>query len=275
MHFCYLDEAGCTGALKSSTDSVQPVFILAGLFVGAYEVSEVTTRFLALKHRFFPPADPTDHRLAHMLHELKGADLRRQVRDGRRRGRRAVAFLHEVLQILEDTRARFVARVYVKEIGRPIDSTAIYTAATQSLLASYQDFLTSQNSQGTVICDCRSKAANVQVAHSIFTQKFSSTGDNYNRVIELPLFANSDNHAGIQICDLLCSALLFPIATYSYCLGHVSNVHVDARYLTIKRRYGQKLLPLQHRYTNLDGRMTGGVTVSDGLLKRPSSVMFR
>jgi len=274
MHFCYLDEAGCTGALKSSTDSVQPVFVIAGLFVGAYEVSALTTRFLGLKHRFYPPANPNDHRLGHILGEIKGADLRRTFRE-RRRQRQSVAFLHEVLKILSDTRSRFVARIYVKGIGVPIDGTAIYTAATQSLMGSFQDYLTSQNEQGVVVCDSRSKATNVQVAHSIFTQKFAATGDRYNRVLELPLFANSDNHAGLQVCDLLCSALLFPIACYSYCLGHVTNVHVDGNYGVLKIKYGQNLIDLQHRYHNAEGRPAGGVTVSDGLMQRPSSVMLR
>src|SRR5690606_19469580 len=120
--------------------------------------------------------------------------------------------------------------------------------------------------------DCRSKAINVSVSHSIFTQRFKSSGDQYNRILELPLFANTDNHAGLQVADLLCSALLFPIAAYSYCLGHVNNVHVSQEYELLKTRYGSRLQQLQHRYRDGKDRYRGGVTVSDALLKRPGSV---
>jgi hypothetical protein len=40
----------------------------------------------------------------------------------------------------------------------------------------------------------------------------------------MPLFGHSDNHAGIQAADLLCSAFLFPMATYMYCLGHIKTI---------------------------------------------------
>jgi hypothetical protein len=66
------------------------------------------------------------------------------------------------------------------------------------------------------------------VSHSIFTQKFKAEGDQYPRVLEMPTFGHSNNHVGIQIADLLASALLYPMATCAYCRGHVSNVHVDA-----------------------------------------------
>ena len=54
------------------------------------------------------------------------------------------------------------------------------------------------------------------VSHSIFTQKFSPAARNYQRLVELPTFGHSENHAGLQICDIVCSALLFPIACFAY-----------------------------------------------------------
>jgi hypothetical protein len=151
----------------------------------------------------------------------------------------------------------------------------MYTAAAQQIASNFQDYLTANNTRGVVIADCRSKATNVQVSHSVFTQKFKNDGDRFNRILELPLFGNSDNHAALQICDLLCSAILFPIASYSYCLGHLDSMHVHEEYAQIKQKYGPRLMALQYRYTDLRDRPVGGVTVSDHLMKRSSSVMFR
>ena len=91
----------------------------------------------------------------------------------------------------------------------------------------------------------------------------------------MPTFGNSENHAPLQIVDLLCSAVLFPIAAFSYCLGHVNNVHVSANYRILKERYGPRLLPLQYRYQDDSGHWQGGIVVSDGLQGRPSVLMFR
>jgi hypothetical protein len=277
MHLCYLDESGCTGALKSKTDTVQPVFILCGLFLPAHDLSKLTNDFIALKHRFYPAGNGGRRaRLDDVLREIKGADIRRYIRENQRtQSRQAVAFLHKMIDLLEQAQAKFVARVYIKGIGQTIDGTAMYTAAAQQIVSNFQDYLTANNSRGIVIADCRSKATNVQVSHSIFTQKFKNDGDRFNRVLELPLFGNSDNHAALQVCDLLCSAILFPIASYSYCLGHIESMHIHAEYRQIKQKYGPRLIPLQHRYNDMSDRPVGGVTVSDHLMRRSSSVMFR
>ena len=58
----------------------------------------------------------------------------------------------------------------------------------QSLFQYFQDFLTSVNERGFVVADSRSKAKNVNVAHSIFTQKHQKAGDPYNRIVEMPTF---------------------------------------------------------------------------------------
>ncbi len=179
------------------------------------------------------------------------------------------------MDMLEALRVRIVARVWIKPIGEPIDGTAIYTSSIQRIYEYYQHFLTGINEQGIVIADGRSKTKNVNVAHSVFTQKFQQSGDKYNRIIEMPTFGNSENHAGLQIADLLCSSLLFPIAAYSYCLGHVRSVHVDAEYLRLKQRYGPRLLARQYRYQDNENRWRGGIIVSDGLAQRSSVLMFR
>ena len=38
--------------------------------------------------------------------------------------------------------------------------------------------------------------------------------DAYDRLMEMPMFGHSDNHAGIQAADMICSAFLFPMAAF-------------------------------------------------------------
>ncbi|MEV2265794.1 DUF3800 domain-containing protein [Nonomuraea africana] len=51
----------------------------------------------------------------------------------------------------------------------------------------------------------------------MFTQKWRTGGDPFAPLSEVPLFAASDNHAGLQIADLLASTLVFPMAASAYC----------------------------------------------------------
>lgn len=102
------------------------------------------------------------------------------------------------------------------------------------------------------------------------------TANSYNHLIELPTFGHSENHAGLQICDIVCSALLYPIACFAYCTGHVDNVHVQAGSDRLRNRYGQQLKSLQHRYRNPEtGRHNGGVVVSDAIDHRSGYLMFQ
>ncbi|MEE8395464.1 MAG: DUF3800 domain-containing protein, partial [bacterium] len=128
--------------------------------------------------------------------------------------------------------------------------------------------------KGIMILDARSHAQDKRVSFSIFTRKFQISGDAFPELVEMPTFGQSDNHAGIQVADLLCSALLFPIAAYSYCSGRISNVHVDPGFSTLKNRYGPKIEELQYQYHDDTGALKGGLVVSDPLTHRDSSHLF-
>jgi hypothetical protein len=91
----------------------------------------------------------------------------------------------------------------------------------------------------------------------------------------LPAFVHSDNHVGIQLADLLSSAILFPIASVTYCTGYVNNVHVQPGFANIKARYAARLKALQFRYYDPAQRFRGGVTVSDAIAHRSSALMLR
>jgi hypothetical protein len=276
MFVFYTDEAGCTGALPSAMSPVQPVFILAGLVLREDRLKPVTHDLLNLKQRYFPRLLPASANfLDWITAEVKGADVRRQVRGTSRDNRRhALGVMDKLLALLERHDAKVLGRLYVKPIGGPFAGKAVYTSAVQSLATDFQQFLQTANADGLMIMDSRNKPLNVNVSHSVFTQKFKATGDAYDRLLEMPLFGHSDNHAGIQVADLLCSALLFPMATYAYCQGHVNNLHVDIRYMVIRDRFGERIKRLQFRYQDATKWWRGGITVSDGIGHQKGSLLF-
>lgn len=126
--------------------------------------------------------------------------------------------------------------------------------------------VTSEQSIGIVIADSRNKQKNSNLSHSIFTQRYRSAGDPYQKIAELPTFAHSDNHAGLQLSDFICSALLFPIATQVCCAHHlIDQTHCSIEYLSLKDTYGNRLKNLQYRYQDHNNKWTGGICLVDPL----------
>lgn len=276
MYVFYVDEAGCTGTLPDAQSLIQPVFILGGLMIHQQCVRQLTWDLLGLKKRFFARLlqSAGTSSLDCIKTEIKGAEIRRNLRAGSRQEQRySITLLDCFLKVLEDHNVRLLARVYIKGIGQPFNGTAVYTSAVQQLARDYQHYLSTERTDGLMILDSRNKPKNSNVSHSIFTQKFRSTGDAYERLLEMPVFGHSDNHAGLQCADLFCSALMFPLATFTYCLGHVTNPHVDAQYRQVQDHFGQRLRRMQYRY-NDTGQWRGGITVSDAILHRSGTLLF-
>ena len=279
MRVRFIDEAGDLGALADPPlPNDQPVLVIGGLFVDAANLQALTGDFLALKHRYFsnlpyPSARPLDR----ILPEIKGADVRRNALRGNVRQRHhAIGFLDRILGLLRRHDVRLVARIWVKGIGMPFKSTPVYTASIQRICTYFDHYLTRTNDIGACIADSRNKFKNVNVSHSIFTQKFNPAAQTYLRIFELPTFGHSDNHAGLQICDILCSGLLYPIACHVYCAGHVTNVHVQPAAAGLRQRYGTQLNALQYRYLDMaTNRYRGGLVVSDAIAHRNAALMFR
>ncbi len=276
MKICYVDEAGCTGALPNDTSNIQPVLTISGLIIDYADLHDLTAGMLDLKRRFYPNLAPNATYLGLILPEVKGSEVRKNACDSSRNLRRhAFGYLDGMMSLLEACNARIAGRVWVKGIGQPLNGMSVYTYSIQSIYADFQNYLTAQSDLGAVIVDSRLKHLNTPVAHSIFTQKFKSTGDTYDRIIELPAFSHSDNHAGLQAADMLCSAFINPIAIDTYCKGHVTSVHVRPGYQAIKDRYKIRCQHLQHRYKEASGKSRGGLVVSDGIGKRAGGLMFR
>jgi hypothetical protein len=276
MRICYVDEAGCTGSLPSATSDVQPVFVLGGVDVPEASIHRITHEFLHLKKRFHPHLAPRGATyLEWILTEVKGAELRKGAADPSRNKRRhALGFLHETLSLLEAENARVTGRVWVKGIGDPVNGRSMYTFSLQYICRCLDQRLQAEDETGLLLCDSRNKALNSIASFSVFTQKFKATGDTLPRLCEMPVFGHSENHAGVQIADILCSALLFPLAVHAYCRPAVQNLHVrDYSYL--RERFTDRLDALQVRYQEHPrARPTGGVMVDDKIGRRPRSHMF-
>jgi hypothetical protein len=278
MQICYVDESGDTQALPTATRNVAPVCVVVGASVNQNLLQNLTHEFLTLKRSQYPGLRPPGAtRLSWMLEEVKGSDLRRAMRtDAPRRNRRhTIHFLDKVVTLLEDYEVKIFGRIWIKGIGDPINETAIYTSSVQAICGYFQNLLTTLDDSGVVIADSRHFTGNVAVSHSVFTQKFKLQGDDYGRIMEMPTFGHSNNHAMIQITDVIGSALLFPMATYAFCSGHVRNVLVDANFGHLTSRYGTRLRSLQHRYRDPDGRWRGGMTVDDKIAQRAGGALFQ
>ena len=92
----YIDEAGCPGTLTSATCDIQPVLVLSGLIVEERNLSALNKEFLELKRKFSPNVE-LKHDLDIIFHEMKGSDLKKDLRDkNRNKRRRAKGFLNKV-----------------------------------------------------------------------------------------------------------------------------------------------------------------------------------
>lgn len=232
--------------------------------------------FLSLKQRFFPGIVAKNHKhLEGILIEIKGSDIRKNISLGSRIERRhAIGFLDKIVDLLIKYDMVLFGRVGVKGIGINIDGRAMYTSSIQYIHNCFHHYLIKEDSIGIGIADSRNPSGNAHVSHSIFTQKFKVGGDSYSRVVEMPTFGHSENFAGIQIVDLICSAIIFPMAIYTYCTGYINNVHMRPGYNLIKDRFAPRIEPLLFRYADANGRWRGGLTVDDKLGQRPSGRLF-
>ncbi|KQV78497.1 hypothetical protein ASD15_22050 [Massilia sp. Root351] len=268
-YICYIDEAGCSTALPSATTDIQPVLAIGGLIVPQAALADLTTDFLKLKRKFFPGQFQSAHLLDDVRQEIKGSDVRGSIRKLGTKASTQLRFADEVLALLEHYSCRILGAVWVKGIAKPFKHREVYTRSVQMACKRFQDFLEDKKSHGLIIADFRTTQLNDQVAHSIFTQKYRAKGDPYSRILELPTFGVSNNHVGLQLTDVLCSTMLFPMATSAYMYGHLTGVHVNARDLIIRRRYAKRLKNLQFR---LNGDWS--LHVTDFNAGKPSAEIF-
>lgn len=268
-YICYLDEAGCSAPLPTKKTDIQPLLVIAGLIVQQEALSDVTREFLALKRKYFPGSFTSRHLLDDVREEIKGSDLRSAIRKRAHRAGTQLRFIDDILKMLVRYQCRILANIWVKGVALPFKARETYTQSVQYACRAFNVYLTEKKATGFMVADFRTTQLNDQVAHSIFTQKYRAKGDPFERVLELPTFGVSNNHVGLQVTDVICSALLFPMASSVYCHGHVTGVHVNGRDLVVRRRYARKVKNLQFK---VDDRWS--ICVSDKHAKRSSGDLF-
>ena len=260
--------------LTAANPHVQPALILSGVFLDHQNVRPITNEFLLLKRKYFRRwCERQRHDLEHIRVEIKGSELRKEVRESKKLRKHHFGFIDNVLELIRQYSAVFVAHIWIKELNQKMDGTAVYTTSVQFVCRHFQHYLETHDDTGILVADYRTPELNSDVSHSVFTQKYKASGDALPRILEMPLFAHSDNHALIQISDLICSALLYPIATQTYCSATLPNSkHVHAEDAKTKERYAPKLRTLQYRYYK-EGGWKGGISVDDKLNGWPSRLM--
>ncbi|MEV0274198.1 DUF3800 domain-containing protein [Hamadaea sp. NPDC050747] len=273
MHHLYLDESGGVEE-PDGHPAATPAMIILGLIVDVNAIPELTREFLEYKRRHFAIRFQQGRALDHILIEVKGGEMLRLTRSDSRDSRRYVQHArYGLLNLLERFGCRIVGRVWVKRPGERLKPASTYGFSMQDIAAHFMRYLAEKGSHGAIIADSRNPGQNSEVAHSIFTQKWRTGEDPYRLLHDVPSFADSRNHAGIQIADMLASMITLPMVAAAYGASP-GTVHDSPRYAEVREKHGDALQALQFRYFDETGRPRGGIVVSDAVAARPSAMLF-
>lgn len=243
-----MDESGGADVLCQTTPSSTPVYVIAGLIVPEDAQKDLVGDFLQMKKTHAPTLQSVPLS-ALIAYEIKGADLRADIRSGtHRRTRRAMGLLDKTLRLLEHHSCRVLGRIIVKDPNATLDDRGFYSSSIRWICHAFHDYTERRESQGLVILDSRTKVKNTPNTNVITTQRYQHGGDPFRRFGEVPVFGHSDSHVALQVADLLASALLFPMACNAYCQALTWNIHPHPVYGDVTAKFGWRVKNLQHRY---------------------------
>jgi hypothetical protein len=279
MYICYVDESGDAGTLDLTDANLNPLFVITGLVIKHTRLINLTFDFLKIKSRFFPnrfapPMFPLDR----IKEEIKGNDLRKYLRgDNRRNYQLSIGFIDSCIALLRANDVRLLGRALIKAPGKINSDAAFYGRSMMHIYQHFNALLEDKFELGFVIADGRRPAQNQKTTHVIFTQIHKSIGSEYPRIVEIPAYGQSNNFAMLQMADIICSAVVFPmlIDAFSDFLTGSGNKHVSAKYSAVRDRYKTQIKDMQFRYLNTNGTWMGGLLVADGTgRKRSASLLF-
>lgn len=278
MHLCYVDESGKAEVLTKADSDQQPVVVIGGVLLPETNLRQVTHDWIALKAAFYPEIRKAASQgwLDAILHDLKGTKVRHGFKSGaaRRKGKHSIGLVDGTLKLLEQHGGQLVARIWVKALDEANDAMPLYQSSLQFICSAFNSQIP-KDERGLVIVDSQTYWHNHLLAHSVFTQRFGRKA-RHEKLADMPVFGHSDNHAGLQIADFLCSAVLAPIAcgVYAGTYSHW-NTHCDSGYLDIRDRFGTRLEALTFTWENKQlGRESSSVVVKDPVGRRSSALMW-
>lgn len=204
--------------------------------------------------------------------EIKGSDLRSRIRNsGRDTRRHTIGFMLKSMDLLADCNARLISKILVKGIGSAVSDKSYYSMSIQKIAEDYDDLLRSEGTCGMMILDSRAPYQNSNVSHSLFTRKHRAGLDPTPGILEAPVFGHSENHVPLQLCDMICSAILSPIVGYVCCQSLTNSPHNHNYYAQIRARFSDKIRTLLYSYQDDRGRPRGGIHLRDQLGQQPVS----
>lgn len=210
MIFFYVDEAGDpyvhhVPLLQGET----PLFCLTAVAIDSSRWREFERGLLTLKRTYFMPemtafaARNPDKRPEH--YEIKGRDL---FKPSNARSRRNRVFVTKVFGLAQTLDARLFSVVWVKHSVNPVDPMSMYTHGLQILAERFHYHCLANRAGGAIIADSRTHGLNFPVAAGHLSFLFGNpVGQLYTSLIEAPMFVDSTLSAGVQLADILGSAI--------------------------------------------------------------------
>ena len=229
----YLDESGDEEPLQTPQDL--PVFAIAGLAVASNSIRPLLSDFLELKSTSLGmPFSKIDNRSLLKV-ERKGNRIRRTIRSGSPREKRAeLAFLGRVIELLEKHDVRLV------QSSRPRSNNRLPRETyPQLVLEVLSDISRRHPSHFASVLDSRSYAKNVIAVRTISDSLMDDLKSAMPTMIEIPFFGHSDTHGLLQIADIIVSGLVAPLKALE-----VSRDFDNSPFLAfgeLERRYAERL----------------------------------
>lgn len=213
MHICYIDEAGCPGILPSSNPQVQPALAVVGLSLPQESLPSIEKQFVRHKQIYLYGEPRTDSRHEDAIFELKGADLRRCLREG---SPTEVQRTHKLLDALINTviahGAQLYGRILIKTPDHAFDGVTVYADAMMEIAEGFHALLDQEKADGLILADSRESSLNSRVSRAIASSRWAMAGSRFPRFPLPPTFGDSHSHIGLQITDVLTSCLVLPLA---------------------------------------------------------------
>lgn len=182
-------------------------------------------------------------------------------------GSRQIGYIDACINLLNKNDVRLIAKALIKNPGSQYHDAAFYGGSFRHICEHFNVLLDLQKSYGIVIADGRKTSQNKRTTHTIFTQCHKSAGNSYPRILEMPSYGHSDNFAMIQLSDLVCSAVIFPMLsdTFGGHLHNSGNIHLSPKYTSVRNRYKADIKNMQFRYQdpNANNFWRGGLLVTD------------